>query len=57
MEAGQPPAPYRKPTATTPTQPSPIEGEGYLIQSLVRCMTGVGRVRMISRIRRQNPGA
>ncbi len=28
MEAVQPPALFRTPTATTPTQPSPIEGEG-----------------------------
>jgi very-short-patch-repair endonuclease len=29
MEAVPPRAPVRKPTATTPTQPSPIEGEGF----------------------------
>jgi len=29
MEAVPPPAPSRKPTAATPTQPSPIEGEGF----------------------------
>jgi 2-oxoisovalerate dehydrogenase E2 component (dihydrolipoyl transacylase) len=27
--AAPPPAPIRKPTASTPTQPSPIEGEGF----------------------------
>jgi very-short-patch-repair endonuclease len=29
MEAVQPPTLFRKPTAATPTQPSPIEGEGF----------------------------
>lgn len=28
MEAVQPPALFRKPTAHTPSQPPPIEGEG-----------------------------